>query len=47
LPDYVLEHAHCLMPMEGNVLTIAVDADFSFRGEIAMFKIFIFVALLT
>ena len=46
MPDYVLEHAHCLMTMEGNVL-IAVDADFSFRGEVAMFKIFIFVALLT
>src|SRR3982075_366231 len=29
---------------ERNALTIAVDADFSFRGEVTMFKIRIFVA---
>src|ERR1700722_4381592 len=27
---------------ERNASTIAVDADFSFRGEVTMFKIFIF-----
>jgi hypothetical protein len=32
---------------ERNVLTTAVDADFSFRGEVTMFRIFIVVALLT
>src|ERR1700704_6969916 len=36
----------CSLYSERNALTIAVDADFSFRGEVAMFKIFIFVALL-
>src|SRR6202166_2666971 len=37
----------CSLYSERNALTIAVDTDFSFRGEVAMFKIFIFVALLT
>src|SRR6266478_8342054 len=31
---------------ERNALTTAVDADFSFRGEVTMFKIFILVTLL-
>src|SRR5580692_4298077 len=30
---------------ERNALTTAVDADFSFRGELTMFRIFIFVGL--
>src|SRR3984893_351193 len=29
----------CSLYSERNALTIAVDADFSFRGEVAMFKI--------
>src|SRR6185295_9667027 len=37
----------CSLYSERNALTIAVDADFSFRGDVTMFKIFIFVALLT
>ena len=37
----------CSLYSERNALTTAVDADFSFRGEVTMFKIFIFVALLT
>ena len=32
---------------ERNASTTAVDTDFSFRGEVTMFRIFIFVALLT
>src|SRR5882762_1396011 len=31
---------------ERNALTTAGDADFSFRGEVTMFRIFIFVSLL-
>src|ERR1700730_17951050 len=37
----------CSLNSERNALTIAVDADFSLRGEVTMFKRFIFVALLT
>src|ERR1700736_567995 len=37
----------CSLYSERNALTIAVDADFSFRGEVTMFKIYIFVALLS
>src|SRR5258708_5693978 len=32
---------------ERKALTTALDADFSFRGEVTMFKMFIFVVLLT
>src|ERR1700676_1503383 len=34
----------CSLYSERNALTIAVDADFSFRGEVTMFKICIFFA---
>src|SRR6202035_2790017 len=37
----------CSLHSERNALTIAVEADFSFRGEVTMFKIRIFVALLS
>src|SRR3979490_3462470 len=37
--------ATCALYSERNALTMAVDADFSFLGEVAMFKIFMFVAL--
>src|ERR1700758_3478358 len=37
----------CSPYSERNALTMAADEDFSFRGEVTMFKIFIFVALLT
>src|SRR5580704_14164547 len=37
----------CSLYSERNALAIAVDAEFSFRGEVTMFKIFIFVALLS
>ena len=36
----------CSLYSERNALTIAVDADFSFRGEVTMFKIFMFVAFI-
>src|SRR5882724_2312102 len=36
----------CLLYSDRNALTTAVDADFSFRGEVTMFKICIFVAIL-
>src|ERR1700704_5402718 len=35
----------CALYSERNALTMAVDADFSFLGEVTMFKIFMFVAL--
>src|SRR6266576_195683 len=36
----------CALYSERNALTMALDADFSFLGEVTMFKIFMFVAFI-